>query len=83
MDATPAQDPATVDEILAEAARSVHEAMPRMTDLLAEFGQTHQIETTPDCIVAVRRPTPTAQEITTARTPEELLAKLRDERDEA
>ena len=48
---------------------------------LAEFGSSHQIEQAGHCIVAIRRPTPSAQEITTGRTVTELLAKLRAERD--
>jgi hypothetical protein len=81
MDGIPAHDPATVDELLAAAARTVHEALPGLAEVMAEFGDTHQIEMTPDCVVAVRRPTPTLQEITTGRTVEQLLAKLRAERD--
>lgn len=48
---------------------------------LAEFGSSHQIEQAEHCIVAIKRPTPSAQEITTGRTVTELLAKLRAERD--
>jgi len=52
-------------------------------DALAEFGASHQIELTDLGVIAVRRPTATVQEITTGRTPAELLAKLRAERDGA
>ena len=48
--------------------------------VLEEFGASHQIEVTCSCLIAVRRPTPTVQEITAGRTPEELLTKLRAER---
>ena len=48
---------------------------------LAEFGCSHQIEQAEHCIVAIKRPTPSAQEITTGRTVTELLAKLRAEQD--
>ena len=48
---------------------------------LAEFGSSHQIEQAEHCIVAIKRPSPSAQEITTGRTVTELLAKLRAERD--
>lgn len=59
---------------------AVHEALPSLADVMAEFGETHEIEMMPNCVVAVRRPTPTVQEITTGRTAEQLLAKLRAER---
>ena len=81
MDGIPGYHSATADELLAAAARTVHEALPTVADVRAEFGETHQIEITPDCVVAVRRPTPTVREITTGRTVEQLLAKLRVERD--
>lgn len=80
MDGIPAHNSATAGELLAAAARTVHEALPSLADVMAEFGETHEIEMTPDCVVAVRRPTPTVQEITTGRTTEHLLAKLRAER---
>jgi hypothetical protein len=51
--------------------------------VLEEFGASHQIEVTGSCVIAVRRPTPTVQEITAGGTPEELLTKLRAERDGA
>jgi hypothetical protein len=81
MDGIPQHHLTSADDRLAEAARSIHEALPALNAVMAEFGQDYQIEMTPDCIVAVKRPTPTVQEITTGRTPEELLAKLRTERD--
>jgi hypothetical protein len=48
---------------------------------LEEFGATHQLHVDEFCIVAVRRPTPQSQEVTTGRTIVELLAKLRAEQD--
>jgi hypothetical protein len=81
MDGISGHDSATADDLLATAARTVHVALPGVADVMAEFGETHQIEMTPDCVVAVRRPTPTVQEITTGRTAGQLLAKLRAERD--
>jgi hypothetical protein len=54
---------------------------PGIADVLTEFGETHQIEFAEFCVVAVRRPTPSQQEVTTGRNLTELLAKLRAERD--
>jgi hypothetical protein len=48
---------------------------------LEEFGATHQLHVDEFRIVAVRRPTPQSQEITTGRTVAELLTKLRVEQD--
>jgi hypothetical protein len=81
MDAIPQQHMPGADEQLAEAARTVHRQLPTFAQLLSEFGEQYQIETTAECVVAVRRPTPTAQEITTGRSAEEVLGKLRAERD--
>ena len=50
-----------------------------LADALEEFGATHQLHVDEFCIVAVRRPTPQSQEVTTGRTVAELLAKLRAE----
>jgi hypothetical protein len=80
MDGIPAHNSATADGLLVAAARTVPQAHPSLGEVMAEFGETHEIEMTPDCVVAVRRPTPTVQEITTGRTTEQLLAKLRAER---
>ena len=55
---------------------------PTMADLLKEFGETHQIEVTSYCVVAIGRPTPTAQQITVGPDVPALFAKLRRERDE-
>ncbi len=52
-----------------------------LADALEEFGATHQLHVEEFCIVAVRRPTPQSQEVTTGRTIAELLAKLRTEQD--
>jgi hypothetical protein len=51
--------------------------------VLEEFGEDYQVTVEEFCVVAVRRPTPTVQVITIGRTAEELLAKLRAERDGA
>ena len=52
-----------------------------LADALEEFGATHQLHVNEFCIVAVRRPTPQSQEVTTGRTVAELLTKLRTEKD--
>jgi hypothetical protein len=65
------------------AARSLRWPDNAFAEALAEFGASHQIEVTELGVIAVRRPTATAQEITTGRTGAELLAKLRAERDAA
>ena len=66
-----------------EAISSSPTAVNALGTVLEEFGASHQIEVTGSCVIAVRRPTPTVQEITASRTPEELLIKLRAERDGA
>jgi hypothetical protein len=60
-----------------------HQGSTALADALAEFGGEYQIEAAEFCYVAVRRPTATRQEVITGRTPRELLAKLRSERDGA
>jgi hypothetical protein len=50
---------------------------PTLADVIAAFGDTHQITVEEFCIVAVRRPSPTVQVVTIGRTAGELLAKLR------
>ncbi len=65
------------------AARSPRWPDNAFADALAGFGASHQIEVTDLGVIAVRRPTATAQEITTGRTAAELLGKLRGERDGA
>jgi hypothetical protein len=81
------EEPASLDGKLARAAEGVFATPFRggpetaLADALEEFGASHQIEAAEFCYVAVRRPTATRQEVTTGRTPEELLAKLRAERD--
>jgi hypothetical protein len=47
-----------------------------LADLIAVYGGQWQIQTAEFCYIAVRRPTPTAQEILTAPTPEQLAAKI-------
>jgi hypothetical protein len=49
---------------------------PTLPDVLSEYGERWQIEAAEFCYVAVRRPTPTRQEIVTGRDPGELAAKL-------
>ena len=44
MDGIPAHNSATADELLAAVARTVHEALPSLADVMAEFGETHEIE---------------------------------------
>ena len=53
-----------------------------LAETLAAFGATHQIEIADDCIVAVRRPTPSGPvlDVTTGRTVAELVRKLTAER---
>lgn len=60
--------------ILAMAA----DPSPGMTlsDVLERYGQQWQIEAGEFCYVAVRRPTPTRQEIVTGRNPAQLALKL-------
>jgi hypothetical protein len=45
-------------------------------DVLARYGNEWQIETSDFCLIAVRQPTPTAQEIVTGRDASELATKL-------
>lgn len=71
------------DERLAAAADLPPGRAPSLADLQEEFGPTHQITVEELCLVAIRRPHPTVQEVTTGRTPADLLAKLRAERDGA
>jgi hypothetical protein len=47
-----------------------------LADLTAAYGGQWQIQTAEFCYIAIRRPTPTSQEILTARTPEQLAAKI-------
>ena len=54
---------------------------PTLADVMAAFGDTHQITVEEFCIVAVRRPSPTVQVVTIGRTAGELLSKLRAGRD--
>src|SRR5512135_2742413 len=69
------------DDRLAAAADLPAGRRPSLADLQEEFGATHQITIEKLCLVAIRRPQPTVQEVTTGRTPADLLAKLRAERD--
>lgn len=55
---------------------SVPKAAVTIGDVLARYGHEWQIETSDFCLVAVRRPTPTAQEILTGRNVGELATKL-------
>jgi hypothetical protein len=48
-------------------------------DVLEEFGAAWQIESAHFCMVAVRRPTPTSQEIVVGQTLDMLVEKLRAE----
>jgi len=54
---------------------------PTLADVMAAFGDTHQITVEEFCILAIRRPSPTVQVVTIGRTAGELLAKLRAGRD--
>lgn len=47
-----------------------------LSDVLREYGGRWQIEAAEFCYVAVRRPTPTRQEIVTGRDLGELVAKV-------
>jgi hypothetical protein len=47
-----------------------------LTDVLERYGQCWRIEVAEFCYVAVRRPTPTRQEIVIGRNPAELAVKL-------
>jgi hypothetical protein len=47
-----------------------------LTDVLERYGQHWHIEAAEFCYVAVRRPTPTRQEIVTGRNPAQLALKL-------
>jgi hypothetical protein len=47
-----------------------------LADFTAAYGGQWQIQTAEFCYIAIRRPTPTAQEILTAPTPEQLAAKI-------
>jgi hypothetical protein len=47
-----------------------------LSDVLERYGQQWQIEAAEFCYVAVRRPTPTRQEIVTGRNPAQLALKL-------
>lgn len=55
---------------------------PTMADLLKEFGETHQIEVTSRCVIAIERPTPSQQKITVGPDIAALIAKLRRERND-
>lgn len=55
---------------------SVTKTAVTIGDVLARYGDEWQIETSDFCLIAVRRPTPTAQEIVTGRDAGELAAKL-------
>jgi hypothetical protein len=59
------------------------DSSPGMTlaDVLERYGQHWQIEAAEFCYVAVRRPTPTRQEIVTGRNPAQLALKLAAECD--
>ena len=48
-------------------------------DVLEEFSEAWQIESAYSCLVAVRRPTPTSQEIVVGQTLDMLVEKLRAE----
>lgn len=47
-----------------------------LADVLERYGEHWQIEAAEFCYVAVRRPTPTRQEIVTGRNPAQLAMKL-------
>ncbi|MGH3280999.1 MAG: hypothetical protein ACRDNW_17960 [Trebonia sp.] len=47
-----------------------------LADVLREYGGRWQIEAAEFCYVAVRRPSPTVQEVVTGRDPAQLAAKL-------
>jgi hypothetical protein len=49
---------------------------------LEEFGATWQVHEAQFCYVAVRRPTATSQEIMVGQTLDQLVEKLRAERDQ-
>jgi hypothetical protein len=50
--------------------------VPSLADVINKYGERWQIEAAEFCYVAVRRPTPTIQEIVTGRDPAQLAAKL-------
>lgn len=50
--------------------------VPTLADVISEYGGRWQIEAAEFCYVAVRRPTPTVQEVVTGRDPAQLAAKL-------
>ena len=47
-----------------------------LADVLERYGGLWQIEAAEFCYVAVRRPTPTRQEVVTGRNPAQLAMKL-------
>ena len=49
---------------------------PALTDVVEQFGDRWQIHAAEFCFVAVRRPTPTCQEIVPATDPARLAVKL-------
>jgi hypothetical protein len=49
---------------------------PSLADVIKKYGERWQIEAAEFCYVAVRRPTPTVQEVVTGRDPAQLAAKL-------
>jgi hypothetical protein len=51
-------------------------------DVLAEFGAIWQVHAAQFCYVAVRRPTATSQEIVVGQSLDQLVEKLRAERDQ-
>lgn len=55
---------------------SVTSTVVTIGDVLARYGDEWDIETADFCLIAVRRPTPTAQEIVTGRDASELATKL-------
>lgn len=55
---------------------SVIKAVVTIGDVLAQYGDEWQVEQSDFCLIAVRRPTPTAQEIVTGRDARELASKL-------
>jgi hypothetical protein len=59
---------------------SVAKTVVTIGDVLARYGDEWQIETNDLGLIAVRRPTPTAQEIVTGRDASELATKLAAEK---